>query len=174
MVALLGNVGSIEDFAMTHTRQCKHPQEFARDAFGNVNVWSPDLLPSISRPDSIMERAILVGRYVCIPAKSTVLSDVQLLVDTECDYHSGIIWGKLGQAAIPWESQERPLFYLPHPRLCIASSNHGKLSIVFSLCSHACLVFLWASKLVIDSTIESFVLRHYCFNFLYITLFLSI
>jgi len=82
----------------------------------------------------------------------------------------------MGQAVVPWESQERCSLYLPHPHLPIVHSICGILSTVFSLCSHSylcafscgCLVFLWVS------TIKPFVLRHHCFNFLCITLFLSV
>ncbi|KAE9411244.1 hypothetical protein BT96DRAFT_983016 [Gymnopus androsaceus JB14] len=61
-VASMGNIGNIQDFTFTHMAQRKPPHGIVRDAFGNANVWSPDLLPSISRVDSnVLERAILVG-----------------------------------------------------------------------------------------------------------------
>ncbi|KAE9384143.1 hypothetical protein BT96DRAFT_1008381 [Gymnopus androsaceus JB14] len=61
-VASMGNIGNIQDFTFAHMAQCKPPYGIVRDAFGNANVWSPDLLPSISRVDSsVLERAILVG-----------------------------------------------------------------------------------------------------------------
>jgi hypothetical protein len=58
-IASLGSIG-FQDFTLAQVGQSKSRPGFARDAFGNVNVWSPDLL--LSRPESsIFEHAILIG-----------------------------------------------------------------------------------------------------------------